>query len=69
MALNKYNKLLNSFRWSNNNTNDEKILALVVVAQKLADDPNKSSDKSNTSDSKSTKVEPTYIRDLPTWML
>ena len=43
---------------------DYKILALVGVAQKLAYDTKKSSDKSNTSNRDTTKVEPDYIRDL-----
>ena len=32
MALNNYNNLLTSGRWSNKDTKDEYILALVVVA-------------------------------------
>ena len=37
--------------------------------QKLADDSNKPSDKSNTSNWESTKRDPDYIRNLPPWML
>ena len=39
---------------------------LVGVAQKLSDDLNKSSDKYNRG---STKGEPDYIRDLPSWVM
>ena len=37
MALNKYNNLLTSGRWSTNYTKDAKILALVGKSQKIAD--------------------------------
>ena len=47
---------------------DSQILALVGVAQKLADDSNKSSEKSNTNRD-TTKGEPAYIRDLPPLIL
>ena len=53
--LKKYNNLLTSGRWSNNDPKDAHILYLVRVSQKLADEPNKSSDKSNTSNRESTK--------------
>ena len=45
----KYNKLLTSGRWSNKDPKYAHILALFVVAQNLADDSNKSSEKFNTS--------------------
>ena len=37
--------------------------------QKISDDSKKSSEKSNTSNIDTTKGEPAYIRDLPTWIL
>ena len=37
MALNNYNNLLTSGRWSTNYTKDAKILALVGVSQNVAD--------------------------------
>ena len=37
MALKKYNNLLTSGRWTNKGPKDSQILALVGVAQKLAD--------------------------------
>ena len=58
MALKKYNNLLTSGRWSNKDPKDTQILALVGVAQNLADDSKKSSDKSNTSERDTTKVDP-----------
>ena len=69
MSLKNYNNLLTSGRWSNKYPKDYQILVLVGVAQNLSDDSKKSSDKSNTSNMKSTKVEPAYIRDLPPWIL
>ena len=69
MALKKYNNLLNYGSWSNNYPKDANILSVVGVAQKLADNSKKSSERSNTSNSESTKGEPTYIRELPTWIL
>ena len=66
MDLKKYNNLLNSERWTNKDTKDAHIPALVGVAQKLADESNKSSEKSNRE---STKCEPAYIRYIPLWML
>ena len=64
----KYNKLLTSGRWSNKDPKDAHILALFVVAQNIADDSNKASDKSNTSNRESPKGELEYTRDLPPWM-
>ena len=46
-ALNKYNNFLTSGRWTNKDPNYDQILDLVRVAQKLADDLKKSSDKYN----------------------
>ena len=55
MDLNNYNKLFNSGRWSNKYPKDAQILFLVGVAQNIADESTKSSDKSNTSNRESTK--------------
>ena len=52
MALNKYNNLLTSGRWSTKDPKDAHILALVVVAQKLVYDLKKTSDKSNMESKK-----------------
>ena len=49
MYLKKYNTLLTLGRWSNKDPKDDQILALVGVAQNIADDSNKSTEKSNTS--------------------
>ena len=62
MALNKYNNLLTSGRWFAKDPKYSQILVLVGVAQKLMDDSNKKSDKSNRG---SNNVEPAYIRYLP----
>ena len=62
MNLKNYNNLLTSGRWSSKDTKYAQILALVGVDQKLAYDLKKSSDKSNTSNRESTKVEPSYTR-------
>ena len=64
MALKKYNQLLTSGRWSNKDPKDDPILDIVWVEQKLADGSKKSSDKSNTSNSDSTKGYPAYTRDI-----
>ena len=69
MALNNYNNLLNSGRCSTKDPKDSHILALVVLAQNISDDFNKSSDKSNTSNRETTNGVPAYIRDLPPWIL
>ena len=66
MALDNYNKLLTSGRWSKKDPKDAQILDLVGVDQNLADDSKKSSDKSNRE---STKGYQAYTRDLPPWML
>ena len=66
MDLKRYNNLLTSGRWYNKNPKDAHILALVRVYQKLADDSKKSSEKYNKDP---TKGEPSYIRDLPPWIL
>ena len=58
MYLKKYNILLTPGRWYTKDPKDSQILALVGVAQKLADDSKKSSDKSNTSNRASTNGEP-----------
>ena len=55
--------------WSNKDTKYDQILFLVGVDQNLADDSKKSSEKSNSSNRDSTKVEPAYIRYLPPWIL
>ena len=69
MDLNHYNNLLTSKRWSTKETKDAQILALVGVAQNLADDYKKSSEKSNTSNRETTKGDISYIMDLPPWIL
>ena len=66
MALKKYNNILTWGRWSNKDTKDAQILALVGVAHKLANDSKITSEDPSRE---STKVEPTYIRDIPTWVL
>ena len=58
MYVKNYNNLLNSGRWSTEDPKDYQILALVGVDQKLADDSNKSSERSNTSNRDTTKGEP-----------
>ena len=45
MELKKYNKPLTSRRWYTKYLKDSQILDLVGLAQKLADDSNKSFDK------------------------
>ena len=57
MALNNYNNIFTSGRWLNKDTKDSHILSLLVVDQNLADGSNKSSEKSNTSNRKLTKVD------------
>ena len=69
MSLKKYNNLLTSGSWYNKDLTDDRIIALVGVAQKLADDSKKSYDKSNKSNRGSTKGYPAYIREPPPWML
>ena len=69
MALKKYHNLLASGSWSTNDPKDSQILALVGVAKNLADDSNKSSDKSNTSNRETTKGDPSYIRDITPWIM
>ena len=69
MALKKYNNLLTSWRWSTKYTEGAQILILVGVEQNLAYDSKKSSEKSNTSNRETTKVNPSYIRYLPPWIL
>ena len=69
MNLNNYNNLLTSGRWSNKYTNDAHILALVGVVQKLVDESNRSSEKSNTSNRYTNKGGPYYIRGLPPWIM
>ena len=60
MALKKYNNLLTSGRWSNKDTKDDQILALVGLAQNLADDSKKASEKSNTSNRNLPNGQPSY---------
>ena len=64
-----YSNLLTSGRWFNKDPKDDKILALVGVAQKIVDDSKKSSEKSNKPNMESTKVESSYTRDLRPWIL
>ena len=66
LDLNDYNNLFNSGRFSNKDSKDDQILALFGVAQKLADDSKKLSEKSNRGP---TKGNTSYIRDLPPWMM
>ena len=56
MALDNYNNIFTSGRWLNKDTKDSNILSLLGVDQNLADGSNKSSEKSNTSNRKLTKV-------------
>ena len=69
MSLKNYNNLLTSGRWSTKDPKDAQILDLVGLDQKIADDSKKLSEKSNTSNRDTTKGEPSYISDLPPWML
>ena len=69
MAPKNYNNLLASGSWSNKDPKDSHILYILGVAQKLANDSKKSSDKSNISNRESTKGDPAYIRYLPPWIL
>ena len=66
VAPNNYNKLFNSRRWSNKDTKDDHILSLVAMAQNIADDSKKASEKPSRE---TTKGDPAFIRDLPTWIL
>ena len=66
MVLNSYNNLLTSGSWSSKDPKDDPTLALFGMSQKIANDPKKSSDKSNSDPN---KVDPDYIRDLLLWML
>ena len=54
-SLKKYNKLLNSRRCYTKDPKDTQILALVEVTPNIADDSNKSYEKSNTSNKETTK--------------
>ena len=65
MALKKYNSLLTSWRWFIKDTKDAQILALVGVAQNLADESKKLFDKSNNFNRETTKGYQSYTRDLP----
>ena len=67
--MKKYNNLLTSCRWSNKDPKDAQILSLVVVAQKIAYNSKELSEKSNTFNMESAKGDPTFIMDLPPWML
>ena len=69
MELKKYNNILTSGRWSTKYPKDAQILALVGVAQKISYYSKKPHDKSNTSNKKTTKGEPAYIRDPTPWIL
>ena len=57
MALKKYNKLLTPGRCYTKDTKDDHIIYLIGLAQNLADDSKKSSEKSNTSNRETTKGE------------
>ena len=57
MDLKNYNNPLTSWRWYNKDPKDIQILSLVGVAQNIADDSNKPSDKYNTSKRGSTTGE------------
>ena len=65
MDLNNYNNLLTSERWYTKDTKDAQILALVGVAQNLADESKKLFDKSNNFNRETTKGYQSYTRDLP----
>ena len=62
MALTNFNSLLISGRWSNKDPKDAQILTLVEVAQKMADESNKLSDKSNSPKRESTNGDQVYSR-------
>ena len=64
--LNKYNNLLTSGGCYTKDPNNAQILALFGVVQKIVDESNKTSEKSN---GKSTKGEIGYTRDLPSFIL
>ena len=66
MSLEKNSSLLTSRRWSNNDPNNYQIMALVEVAQKIADKSKKEYEKFNRDPDKG---EPAYIRGLPPWIL
>ena len=66
MVLNKYNNILTSGSWSTKDPKDAHILALVGVAHNIMYDSKKTSDRSSRE---STKGEPAYIKDIPTWIL
>ena len=68
MALKKYYNILASGRWYNKDHKDDKILSIVGVVQKLADESKKLSERSNTSNMETTKGYPSYIRDILTWI-
>ena len=63
--LNNLNSLITSGIWCNKDYKDVHIIALVRLAQKLADNSKKSYEKYNTSNRDSTKGEPACIRHLP----
>ena len=69
MDLKKYKNLFTSGSWPTKDPKDAHILALVGLSQKLVDDFKRSSEKSKTSNRETTKGEPSYIRDLPYWIL
>ena len=66
MDLKRYNNLLTSGRWYNKDPKYYQMLDLGVVDQNIADDPKKSSDKSNKDP---TKGDPDYTRNFPPWIL
>ena len=67
--LKNYSNLLTAGSWSTKYPKVAHVLALVGVDQKLAVDPKKSSDKSNTPNRETTKGYPSHIMDIPPWML
>ena len=62
-------KTATRWRWSNEDPKDAHTQSLVGLDQNLADNSKKSSDKFNTYNRDSPKVDTDYIRDLPPWML
>ena len=67
MALKKYINRLTYRRWTIKDPKDSQLLVLVGVAEKIMDDNNKSSDKSEGNNKEpiwSTKGEKDYIKDI-----
>ena len=66
MYLKKYNKIIISGRCYTKDNKDYNIMDIVGMAQNIADESKKESEKPNKY---SPKGEPDYIRDLPPWMI